>query len=446
MSDLTTFSTGPAPSDQRRWVAYVLFALVVVAMPAVTTVLAVERSSQLSSLDEYAHIDYLRRVEAGEIPRVGDKILPETRRDIACRTIEGRRVSDCSLPEIPADVIDAQAYSYQAQQPPLYYVVTALLRQPISLVVNGFVNSARLTGLVWLSSGLAVLWWFVRRRMHATAAVAAIACAIVGLAPNVVGQAATVNNDAGSVLSGALLLVGYERLRRDLRPRTVATAAAVAVLLVLVKPLVILGVGAITLALLLDRRDGRRTMAIASVPALAVVAAYQGWQVVRDLRAVVPYAEVSQVLLSAKQTLTEYPFQALGTVLPRFLTAYYDWDAAPFAPTYVVGVATVVGLVFVLTPSLSTVLGDGRRDLRHLHLGILLVLLAAPLLLITQAYLTVHKGGGANGRYALTLLPLTITALVPVLGREGPRRAAALLVAILAAATIGSLLVFEVPT
>ena len=142
-------------------------------------------------------------------------MLPATARDVACRTIHGRPVSDCSLAEIPIEDLDALGFSYEAQQPPIYYAVTALLRQPISLVVNGFVNSARLTGAIWLAGGLALLWWFLRRRLGATALATATACILVSMAPMVVGQSYTVNNDAAAVLIGATTLVGYERLRRD---------------------------------------------------------------------------------------------------------------------------------------------------------------------------------------------------------------------------------------
>lgn len=418
----------------------VLFLLVVVVMPAVTTVVAVDRFPSLSTLDEYAHIDYLRRIEDGEVPRIGDKVLPETARDVACRTIEGRRVSDCTLPEIPIEAIDAGGYSYEAQQPPLYYAITAVLRQPISLVVNGFVNSARLTGMIWLSAGLGLLWWVLRRRMGTSAMATAVVCGVVGLAPTVMSQAAVVNNDAPAVLTGTLLLLGYDQLRTDDRPRTALLAALVAVVLVLVKPLAILGVGAVTLALLLgswDRRDSLRRAAWLVTPAVASVVAYQGWQAVRDARSTVPYAEVMDVLLGAKVTLTEFPFDSLGSHAPRFLLAYWSADASMFAPVYVTGVAACVGMIFVVTPSVMAAMGEGRaRHMQHLQLGVLAVMLVAPLLLITQSYFVVHKGGGANARYALTLLPLTITGLVPLLERTVLRWAAAASVGILFTVTM----------
>ena len=97
-ADRPTF-TDTVRHREPRWLVAVLFLLVVVAIPATTSALAVHRFSELSTLDEFAHIDYLRRVEDGNLPRVGDKVLPETARDVACRTIEGRHVGDCQSPD-----------------------------------------------------------------------------------------------------------------------------------------------------------------------------------------------------------------------------------------------------------------------------------------------------------------------------------------------------------
>ena len=46
-----------------------LFVLVVVVVPVLVIGIAVDRFPTLSVLDEPAHIDYLRRIEQGEVPR-----------------------------------------------------------------------------------------------------------------------------------------------------------------------------------------------------------------------------------------------------------------------------------------------------------------------------------------------------------------------------------------
>jgi hypothetical protein len=459
MTTTASTGTGASPSDapapqteqgagSRRWIAVVLFTLIVVVMPVATTTIAVARFSALSTLDEFGHIDYVRRAEQGEVPRIGDKVLPDTAKDVACRGIEGRVVSDCKLDPVPPESIDAQGYSYEAQQPPIYYFITAALRQPFRLVVNGYVNSARLTGMIWLSAGLALLWWFLRRRMDASVTATAIVCALIGICPTVASQASVVNNDAAAILMGVLLLIAWDELRRRPRPLTVAIATAGAVGLVLVKPLAILGVAVVSLALLLGARERRaaiREHALLLAPAIAAAITYEGWQVVRDARARVPYSTIVDVLLGPKATLTAYPYDAIGEIAPRFLGLYWSTDASMFTEAWVAGLATIVGLTLVVAPSLSTALGQGRAELRSLHTSLLTVMLIAPELLIAQSYFTVHKGGGANARYALVMLPMIITALVPWLETRRVRWFATIAVLILIGSTFGGLLTYDIP-
>ena len=237
-----------------------LFVVAVLLVPAIVVGIAVERFPTLSVLDEPAHIDYLRRIEQGEVPRIGDKMLPATARDVACR--DDQRPAGLRLlasRRSPSSTWTPWGSPTRPSSRPCTTPSPALLRQPISLVVNGFVNSARLTGAIWLAGGLALLWWFLRRRLGATALATATACILVSMAPMVVGQSYTVNNDATAVLIGATTLVGYERLRRDASGSVVALAVAGSVALVLVKPLAVLPIGAAAVALLLGavtRADG----------------------------------------------------------------------------------------------------------------------------------------------------------------------------------------------
>ena len=138
------------------------------------------------------------------------------------------------------------------------------------------------------------------------------------MAPMVVGQSYTVNNDSAAVLIGATTLVGYQRLRRDASGSAVAPAVAGSVALVLVKPLAILPVGAAAVALLLGARHAGRGTGPrrADAPRAGGLVTYQGWEVVRDARAVVPYSEVTDALLAGRPIVDEYPFDVVGTRSP----------------------------------------------------------------------------------------------------------------------------------
>src|SRR5690348_8457704 len=91
----------PAPeglaAPRSPWVRAAVVVLVAMVVPAVLVSLTVVRHPAFSRLDEYAHSDYLRRVEQDEVPRVGDKMLEQTVEDVQCRTVQGRTNAPCGL-------------------------------------------------------------------------------------------------------------------------------------------------------------------------------------------------------------------------------------------------------------------------------------------------------------------------------------------------------------
>ena len=183
------------------------------------------------------------------------------------------------------------------------------------------------------------------------------------------------------------------------------------------------------------------------LPALAALVTYQGWEVVRDARAVVPYSEVTDALLAGRPIVDEYPFDVVGTSLTELLTGYGDRGGVqPIRPA-VAGFAAMIGLLLVYGPSIATAFGRGRRELQHLHIGILTVALAAPVILITQSYLAVSRDGGSNSRYALALIPMMTTAVVSWMDdSRGLRRVAVIGASLLLAVTVIGVSTHEVVT
>jgi hypothetical protein len=367
----------------------------------------------------------VRRVSDLELPRIGEKIQPETVQDAACRTIAGRRPSTCGE---PADLtrFDAQGYAYEAQQPPLYYVITAALRPVVSIgPIDDFVVAARAVGIVWLVAGLAVLW-IVVRRLGATFEAAVIVVLLAQLSPTVLYQSSTVNNDAAALAIGGLVVLGWDVLRR--RPtwrRTVLLAAGAAVL-VLVKPLAVLPVGAAAVALVVGARQQRRQALLSGgVVAASAGAMYLAWNEVRDARAILPYDTVVEALLGFRETVDSYPIDPVGSSVGEFFTTYHDISGSLIDRPYVTGVAGAVALIFLMAPTVTAALTDGDTALRSLSAGFLAVCLAAPPLLVTQSYLTVDRVGGANERYAIALLPFTFVATATMATRHRPFRVAA---------------------
>jgi hypothetical protein len=98
-------------------------------------------------------------------------------------------------------------YSYEAQQPPVYYAATVPLRfVAVDVFGLGDVEATRSTGIVWLSAGLFVMWMAGRVAGIGTRAVGA-AVLLLGSAPLVVYQAASISNNAAAVFAGSSVLL-----------------------------------------------------------------------------------------------------------------------------------------------------------------------------------------------------------------------------------------------
>jgi hypothetical protein len=397
-------------ADPRSLTVKVLLVVVTaVVLPTVMVTLVAVKSPELSRLDEPVHLDYLRRVGQGEIPRVGDFVLPESIRDAQCRSVGGHRSAPCdlSLESYTPGMLGASGYQYEAQQPPLYYAVTALARQVVRLgPSDDFVLTARLTGVGWLVVGL-LLFWSAARRLGLgwwpTAAVAAL----ISLSPNILYQAATVNNDAAAVLTGAAALLLFADLRA--RP-TVARASAwsaVAVALVLIKPTGVVAVAAVCGALLLDAliagRLRPRLAGVALLPLAAGLLTYLAWGQVRDARATVDYDVVLDALLSFKM-VDGLPVGDVVATVTRLLHAYAT--PTPVTPSFVTNPATLVVYALVAASLASLWLPRWGSAPQRLGLTALVLLVLGGPAFTLLFYLDYSVEGGPHSRYGLSLIPL----------------------------------------
>jgi hypothetical protein len=231
--------------------------LVCVVLPFLMVLSVVDRHPKFSPIDEAAHWDYVRRLPSDGIPSFGDRLLKSTLRELACREtrLEGLVVLPCDAPRLPFDRFPGGAYQYEAQQPPIYYALTA----PIAKVVTKFtgvgeVGGTRIVGALWLTAGLLLMWHTSRLLTIDRLPMLGVTLAI-GLAPLVVYYSSIVSNDSAGILSGALACwVGaltYVRQRSY-----VLLALAVGVVLALVKTSSAVPAGVVGFLLLLPVSHG----------------------------------------------------------------------------------------------------------------------------------------------------------------------------------------------
>ncbi len=421
-TDVTEPATDrPTPDEDTtsgpRRVAVSLFLLLVFAFPTVTVTILANDVETFSVLDEYPHVDVLRRVEDRSYPRLGERILGETAADVGCRGIGYREVGTCDDPP-PVERVDATGYNFQAQQPPGYYIPTAMVRQVTKLFADDFVTSARLTGIFWLSGGLAALW-FLLGHLGVSLGARAGVVALVAASPLLLYQSATVTNDASLLLLGVALVFGGSLLDARSSWWRVLAVGSFAALAMLVKPTALLAVGAVSLAVVLrglhDRPRSLRMLGrlalVAAIPSVFALGAVVGWESVRDARAVTPFDEVFDVVLGSAPESDSVTLGEAVELSGRFLGAYSNTTqgGALNDRDYTSGLAQVGFVLLIAGPAAALVLGGDEKSV--FGVSALVVAVVGAIVSVYQYHSTYAIEGGAPGRYALVLIPFFAVSL-----------------------------------
>ena len=222
--------------------------LVCVVLPTVIVGSVIQRHSRFSPIDEGAHYDYVERLFSHGIPVFGDRMLQSTLKELSCRgtALDGLVIPACDSKDFPNDAYPGGAYQYEAQQPPLYYAITAPLAKVLEKVGGlGNVGSTRAVGVLWLIGGLLLMWQTAVllgiSRLTSTAGLV-----VVALAPTVVYYSAIVTNDSASIFCGALVCyivaLTYVRQRAYTKYALLIGAGVALIKISCVVPAVVLGV------------------------------------------------------------------------------------------------------------------------------------------------------------------------------------------------------------
>lgn len=415
--------------DQR---ASLLVLVLVVLVGAGAVVAVAVRFPDRSVYDEAAHVDYVRRAERLEVPRLGDRLSPQTVDVLVCR--DGRE-GCAAAAEGPAQ-LGADGYQYQAQQPPLYYLVTAALRRLVALGPSGdLLLTSRLTGAAWLGIGLAVLWTALLRLRVRPAALATI-LVVALVSPAGLYHSSTVTNDAALLLLGSLALHYLLDAAGPASGARVASWSAVAAAAVWTKPQIVLAFAAMGLAAALRRdRPGRRPVSddLWALPVVVGGLAYLAWSAVASARSTVDSDVVYDALLGFKQT-DAFPVEDALAQLDGLVGAYLG--PTPLTTGFVAGVAALV-LYVIVASDLRAVLERGRATFVGTAAGVSLLatVLAGPAF-TALFFLEWEVGGGPSPRYGLVLLPGMLLGLVDVTRHRGGRTLVQVLAAALAVALL----------
>jgi len=409
-----------------RWVGPVLVCVVV---PALLVISTIERHPRFSPIDEGAHFDYVERIYSHGLPTFGDRLLRSSLREMACRgtRLEGLVVPACDAKVMKYDLFPGGAYQYEAQQPPLYYAMTAPVARVIKGVTGiGALGAARSVGLVWLSLGLLVLWRASRLLNVPQAPMLATILAIA-VAPNVVYYSSIVSNDSAGILCGSLA-VYLAALALTRRRQLLWPALALGVAAALIKTSCALPVGVVGLILtavslnkrstsLNDQRSALRRTGIGMMSG-SVIGTLLWVAYYRSVATIEPKTlPTFDVLRTGPVNFGNILGQARSFLNP--LTDSYNPFSAWNGEVYgLLGMFAMLALVAGLaagafTPERKWWSVAGPIVLACLYLGGVIIGIG-----IWRAY---DINPGVSGRYALPMLPLVALIVPAALQRRAGR-------------------------
>lgn len=408
-------------STRQRFVTAAYALLVCVVVPSAFVTLAVHEDPGLSALDEVAHLDYLERAGNGSFARMGDIVSSDIAVTARCRDVEVLEGLPCDEVEIPTGPpAAADGYSYQAQHPPVYYWASAAM-QRITEIGPGdnFITTGRLTGMFWLSLGVSALYAALRH-LGVGRAVTGAVCVFLSASPGLIFSASKVTNDATSLVGGSAVLLGYVLFRERPDRRRLLLLASLSVVVVLLKPVNVVAVGAVALAAIVDlapRIGWRRSALTSAVTAATGVATVLAWQVMVDVLARVDTDLVMDALL-------EFKAESDGPPIGRFVLSASGLLAAYEAGTPVVGAGatavSVVGRFSLLGATVTAGLRERRTTATLLGVSGVVVAIAAGFAFNVQFWASFGLRNGPAARYGLSLLPLLAVPLAVAAG--GSRR------------------------
>lgn len=413
----------------------VLVLITCVLLPIALITVHAHVNPRFSLQDEWAEFDYVDRIGMGEIPRLGEFLLPSTLRAMACQRVAypGIDWPSCDSPTLTPKQFGVHAYQYEAQQPPTYYAVTAVLRWiPHHLLgVRSLLTATRLTGIFWLVAGLLLLWG-AGALMKIRPSRLAIGVLLLGCSPWVLYESSIVNNNASGVFAGSLLaFVAALAWRR--RGRWSIVALSLTAFVVCTMDLAnSLGVVVIAVLFLFLARVDRPALgsvrspralnphwvAHAAMALLGAALAVAGWYVafrrlelfnlqVRPSLALLQLYGTPHFGLILRQALT------LLTPLTGVGAAYRSTATGATAGPADAEVVTAALLEFlVLGGALAWLFVRPRRWVHWIGLVSLPVLYLGGVAIAESSWLLHHTYPGLVGRYGLSVAPLLILGLV----------------------------------
>jgi hypothetical protein len=215
-----------------RWKS-VLCVAVLVLLAGVLSWGHVWRYTTVSPIDELQHLDYLIKVQNGEMVGNGDLFGQSAMRIETCHRLDAEfdvKIQPCATGDVllvPQDFQES-GFNTASIHPPTYYAIDGVVARVIDRVLPGehdWLTTGRLAGSLWLMAA-AMMLWFLFRELLADRIVAFSLTAALIASPTVLHAVATINPDGTALFIGAAILWAVVRWERSAAPFWLPVAVA----------------------------------------------------------------------------------------------------------------------------------------------------------------------------------------------------------------------------
>jgi hypothetical protein len=409
---------------------------ITVALPVVAIALAAFTISVSSALsyhpvsiyDEGVHFDYIAKlVDTGRLPPVRGAVSAETLKELSCRPTVWNPKPTCSQ-MLTAAQTPLGGINYVAVYPPVYYAIAASIAAPIHAItgLDLFMASRLASGVLFALGAALVCWTMLRLKVDRLVSVG-LTLAIVAI-PAMVFPGSTVTPDSMSLLFGsaAVFVVTLPLRWRTRMLVAVIVAAACALSKANFVPL---ATAIIVLAGIAPERDdssrspgslypgwrrGSTTLALAVLP-VVLAFSWNAWR----MRGLAPGVRADGGLNDLAHTTQSLPTlieQAGAFFLTPLLTISYSPSAA-------LNLAAGILQALLLGGAILVALMPAQRDSGNARVLSIVALGALALLtvFIPTVLFVLYHSSGANGRYALPLVPIFAATIAGLIGGRGTR-------------------------
>ena len=446
-------------------------AAVLVAV-AVLVGLHVRDHPALSHIDELQHADYTLK-SPFHVPRHGDTIGQEAMEEAACRGIDyplrlsidalndwlhltGEQGVATLVPEsvprvklppcrsllLAPDQFPNWGLNTASTHPPVYYTTSALSGEVFDTVpnVDSRATGIRLAGILWLGAAAVVLWYLLGS-LGASTWSKALLIGFLVVSPRVLHESSIINPDSTALLGGALVLAAVLRWEAGRAPGWLVPLASMVALWLKFTNAFAIGAAVLYLgARAWQQRDGltkrqlQQWLIVAGATVILTVASVISWTAFQEARGLIP---PEQLPTNAIYQVNSFQWERLGNELFSALTPLRDPFISDTLPRYLLEpLGDLLNWLLLAGVGSVAVFSAKGSQFRAMAVAAFAAMTATGVVTMVTAYLSVSVYFDTNPRYGLSLLPIAVAAVVPVVDNRYIR----LLISAVVLATAGAAL------